>query len=287
MERVNWDDLRFVLAVADEGSVSGAARRLGVNHATVLRRIAAYEAAVGIEVFAKTARGYSVPEAHQSLIAAAREVDRAVQAVGRMVHSARAPLLGEIRVTATDSLCQTVLPPIVADLSRSGPGVRVDLISSNQHIDLARVAADVAVRAAEELPDDLRGDRVATLGFRPFRARGTATGRWLEPGGTLARSAAGRWMAGHVDPARIAGGADSFVVLREMVAAGQGVALLPAILGANDARLEPVEGLAPRVQTGVWVASHVDLYDVPRIRAARIALARGLAACAAELQGAG
>ena len=120
MERINWDDLRFVLAVAEEGSVSGAARRLGVNHATVLRRVAAYEAAAGVEIFAKTARGYTVPEAYDALIEAAREVDRAVQAVGRMVHGARSPLSGEIRVTATDSLCQTVLPKIVASLAQRG-----------------------------------------------------------------------------------------------------------------------------------------------------------------------
>ncbi|MCB2152823.1 MAG: LysR family transcriptional regulator, partial [Rhodobacteraceae bacterium] len=60
MQRDNWDDLRFVLAVAEEGSVSGAARRLGVNHATVLRRIAAFEEATGVEIFDKTARGYAV-----------------------------------------------------------------------------------------------------------------------------------------------------------------------------------------------------------------------------------
>ncbi len=60
MHSDNWDDLRYVLAVAETGSVSGAARRLGVNHATVLRHVAAYEARHGIELFDKSARGYAV-----------------------------------------------------------------------------------------------------------------------------------------------------------------------------------------------------------------------------------
>ncbi len=294
MQRDNWDDLRFVLAVAEEGSVSGAARRLGVNHATVLRRIAAFEEATGVEIFDKTARGYAVPDAHRRVIEATREVDRAVQAVGRMIHGARAPVTGDIRVTATDSLCQIVLPAIVARLGRTVPGLRIELISSNLHIDLARSQADVSIRPALSLPDDLRGERAGVLGFGLYRARDARTSHdggegaepWLEPSGALARSVVGRWVAGHVDPVRITGGADSFMVLRELCAAGRGLSFLPCVIAAGDPRLVPAPGIAPRLQTDLWVASHVDLYDIPRIRAARIALAEGLSEQGAALQGA-
>lgn len=287
MDRHNWDDLRFVLAVAEEGSVSGAARRLGVNHATVLRRIAAYETAVGVEIFDKSARGYSVPEVHSRVIAAARDVDRAVQAVGRMVHGARAPLAGEVRITATDSLCQTILAPIVADLARDAPELKIDLICTNQHLDMSRAAADVTVRPTEALPDELRGEKAAVLAFGLFRARGSVSDHWLEPCGALARSAPGRWVAGNVARRRIAGGADSFMVLRECAAAGQGLAVLPLFLGMADSRLEPVAGLFPQMETGIWVASHADLHDIPRIRAARNALVAGIGARAGQLQGKG
>ena len=76
--RDNWDDLRYVLAVAEEGSVSGAARRLGVNHATVLRRIAAFEEAADLSLFEKGPQGYDVPPDLDRIIAATREVDEAV-----------------------------------------------------------------------------------------------------------------------------------------------------------------------------------------------------------------
>ena len=284
--RENWDDLRFVLAVAEEGSVNAAARRLGVNHATVLRRVAAYEEASGVTLFDRTARGYSVPGAQKRVIEAAREVDRAVQAVRRMLQGARAPLAGEVRVTSTDTFCQFVLPPVIADLRRNAPDLRVELLCSNAHLDLARIHAEITVRPAEKLSDELVGEAAARLGFGLFRRKGSETCDWLGICGPLARSVVGRWMAAEVAPARIAACADSFPVLREITAAGQGMAVLPDFLGREDARLEPVTGLFPQMAVDIWVASHADLADIPRIAETRRALTRALAAMAPRLSAA-
>ncbi len=288
MVRDNWDDLRFILAVADEGSVSAAARRLGVNHATVLRRVAAYEEAAGFEIFDKTARGYVVPGARKRIIDAAREVDRAVQAVGRMLQGARAPLAGEVRVTSTDSFCLCVLPPIVARLRHVSPDLRIELLCSNSHLDLARTHADITVRPAMKLPDDLVGEAAAMLGFGLFRARRARGARgeaWLGISGPASRSRVGQWIAAEVDPARIVAAADSFLVLRELAAEGQGMAILPDFLGSEDARLERVAGRMPEMAVDIWVASHADLADVPRIAQTRRALSRALAAVAGRLRG--
>ena len=93
----NWDDLRFILAVAETGSVSAAARKLGVNHATVLRRVSAYEERQGIDIFDKTSRGYRVIEDRLRVITAAREVENAIQAVDRAVQGTQAPLQGKVK----------------------------------------------------------------------------------------------------------------------------------------------------------------------------------------------
>ena len=136
----DWDDLRFVLAVAEEGTVSAAARRLAVNHATVLRRIARFEDRHGM-VFDKTPRGYSLAQGRQDLVSAARDVDRAVMGVSRILAGARLPLTGEVRVTSTDSLCVHLLPAMVAQIVADLPGLAVTLVSSNAHLDLARIEA--------------------------------------------------------------------------------------------------------------------------------------------------
>ncbi len=108
--RRELDDVRYVLAVAESGSVSAAARALGVNHATVLRRIAAFEEAQGAPVFDRTAQGYAVPPEKLRVIEAAREAAQAIEAVARHM-TGNGTGAGAVRVTSTDSLCASVLPP--------------------------------------------------------------------------------------------------------------------------------------------------------------------------------
>jgi DNA-binding transcriptional LysR family regulator len=282
--RDNWDDLRFVLAVAEEGSVSGAARKLGVNHATVLRRIAAFEAGARMALFDKSPHGYDVPPAQQSIIEAAREVEQAVQAVRRVLQGARAPLSGEIRVTTTDTFCLCVMPEVVSRLRRAAPDLRVEIICSNVHTDLARTQAEIAVRPAQQLPEELVGESPARLGFAAFRVRGGDGDDWLGLSGALSRSLPARWIAANIDPDRIVATADSFPALSEMVAGGLGQTILPMILGEKDARLEAITAHEP-MSVPIWVASHADLAQVPRIAEARRIFCDTLSAMAPRLIG--
>lgn len=272
-----WDDLRFVIAVAEERTVSGAARRLGVNHATVLRRIAQFEDRAGTELFEKSARGYILPSDRQHILEAAREVDRAMQVVSRLLAGSRAPVSGEVRVTSTDSLCQILLPKAICRLSAQAPDVRLSLISSNAHLDLGRTHADLTVRPTMRLPPDLTGVRVGQLGFRVYAAPGAQADRWLALSGQLARTVPARWMAGALDPETIGDGADSFLTLRELAAVGRGRAILPTYVGDADHRLQPVPSAMPELFVDVWVASHVDLADIPRVSRMRDLLAAALA----------
>lgn len=280
MDRDNWDDLRFVLAVADLGSVSAAARALGVNHATVLRRIAAFEARAGSALFDHTPRGYLVPPERRRIIEAAREVDRAAQGVWRLMRGAGAPVSGEVRVTSTDSLCLRVLPQIAAELRVLAPDLSLVFLCTNAHLDLGRVQADITVRPARQLPDDLAGTGVGQMRIAAFAPVGLDEADcdrlpWLGLHGALARSDAARWLeAEGIEPE---GGADSFVVLAEMVALRQGRALLPEFLAAEDARLQPLPGTDVGMAVPLWVAAHPDLAEVPRVAKVRGLLCEALA----------
>lgn len=287
MHRDNWDDLRYVLAVAETGSVSGAARGLGVNHSTVLRHVASFEARHGVELFEKSARGYAIIPENLRLIEAAREVEVAVQAIGRMIEGAQAPLTGVVRVTSTDTFCTRVLPQAMARMQARAGDLTLEILSTNAHLDLARLHADVTVRPADKLPDDLTGTIAAELAFGHYRRRGASEpGPWLGLSGALARSRPAVWMAGALSGDAPRGGADSFLTLAEMVAAGLGQAILPCILGGEDPRLERCRGVVPDLAVPVWVASHSDLRDVPRLRAARALLVEAIAEDAGRLAGA-
>lgn len=275
MQRMDWDDIRFVLAVAREGSLSGAARRLGVNHATVLRRVTGFEEGLGVAIFARSARGYRIAPHRARVLAAMQAMEEAALGVERALTAARAPLAGVVRVTSTDSVCLAILPPILARLQAEAEGLTIELSAQNQHSDLARMDADIAVRPAESLPAELVGEAAGKMGFGVYAAPG-GEAKWLGLSGPLTRVGAARWMAEAVPDDQVAGRSDSFLVLREMAAAGQGRAVLPCVLGDDDARLVRFEGAMPEMAVDLWVASHADLAEVPRIRTVRAMLLAAL-----------
>ena len=284
MHSNNWDDLRFVLAVAESGSVSAAARVLGVNHATVLRRIAAFEQYHNTVIFDRTPQGYAIPPDKLHIVEAAREASLAIDTVARIIRGKGARLSGTVRITSTDTFCLAVLPPILAQIQARADGLRVELLCNNAHLDLARLNADISVRPAARLPDDLRGEAAAVLGFAAYRATDGGADNWLGLRGALTRSPAATWMDQNLAPELIAGGADSFVMLREMIAEHLGRAILPCCLGDMDPRLVRTAE-APPMSVPIWVASHADLADAPRLRSLRSQLVEGLRAKAAVLAG--
>jgi DNA-binding transcriptional LysR family regulator len=268
MHSDNWDDLRFVLAVAESGSVSAAARVLGVNHATVLRRIAAFEAHHNAVIFNRTQQGYAVPPDKLRIIEAAREAALAMDTVARMIRGNGARLSGIVRITSTDSLSMIVLPAILAQMQAQADGLRIEILANNAHLDLARLNADISVRPATKLPEDLRGEMAGTIGFAGYGSATKDTTTWLNLRGTLARTVAADWMEQTHGPNDMSGGADSFLVLREMTAAGMGQSVLPCYVGDPDPRLQRIAD-APHMTVPIWVASHADLADAPRLRTLR------------------
>jgi DNA-binding transcriptional LysR family regulator len=285
MHNENWDDLRYVLAVAEGGSVSAAAKSLRVNHATVLRRIAAFETRHGALVFDRGPRGYAVRPDQRRLIEAAREVEAGFGALDRLAHGSMA-LSGVIRVTSTDSFTAHVLPPIVARLAAEEEALRIELLTGNQHADFARLQADVAVRPAATLPDDLRGEVAADLGFAAYARADRTDAPWLGPSGVLSRTVAAAWLRDEAEGEGFAARADSFVTLAALAAAGTGRAVLPCIVGDRTPGLVRLEAVGSLPSVPIWVASHADLVDAPRLKAVRRALAAGLGGMAEALLGA-
>lgn len=271
-----WDDLRFVLAVAETGTVSAAARQLGVNHATVLRRVAAFEKAHGGVVFDRGPTGYAVRPDKVQVIEAARGAADAIRAVEALMQGAGSGAQGLVRVTSVDSLCQTVLAGLTG----------VQLLSSNAWLDLARLQADIAVRPAEALPADLEGESPVTLGFAIYGAVGLdEDAAWLTLTGPLARSRPARWMRDTLGDVRVAASSDSFLVLREMVRSGSGISILPCLLGDDTPGLERRDLGMPPMDTPIWVGAHRDVAESPRIRRMVRRISGRLEAEAARISG--
>lgn len=270
--QTGWDDVLFVLAVADHGSVSAAARALEVNHATVLRRIAAFETRQGLRIFDKTSRGYVVSPDRRALIEAMRSAGDALAQVDRIIDAERPRLTGGLRITSTDSLTRYVLPPILARAAAELE-THIEVRSDNAYLDFARMEADITVRPTHRLPPELEGEQAGNVSFALFAAAPEVTD-WIGLSGTLARTPAAAWV--REQKGQVTMTADSFLTLAALARAGRGRTLLPDYVGRSMEGLIEIgrpNGLEP---VPIWVASHVDFARSGRLKKARTLIAREL-----------
>lgn len=276
MTKLAWDDLRYVLAVADAGSLAGAARRLGVNHTTVLRRVGAFEEQLGLRLFERLSTGYVLTVGGEELIAAARHIDETVTTLERKLAGQDLRLSGTIRVTTTDTLMASILPEILAAFRESHPGIQVEVAVSNLMFNLTRRDADIAIRPAKDPPETLIGRRIAKVAFAIYgslqylethKAEGLSGHQWVGPDDSLAGTSVARWMRSELPDSEITLRADSFLGLRQAAQAGLGLAALPCYLGDTASKLVCVHQPIAAMETALWILTHEDLRHAARIRA--------------------
>lgn len=293
--RVNWDDLRILLAIADQGSVASAARQLGVNHTTVLRRMQAFEEAKKIRLFDRLPTGYVLTAEGEQLVAGARSIDDTVSALERRIAGQDLKLEGVIRVTTTDTFMTSILPGPLARFGEEHPRIAIELALTNSRLNLTKRDADVAIRPVRELPPPLIGVRAGDVGFAVYGERGYLENRpadplspdhsWLGGDEMLVNSPVAKWMRSHVPDAHVVFRADSFVALFHAVRAGLGLAALPCCLGDADPALQRLEAPAVGLDVGLWVLTHQDLSKAARIRAFVDHMTRAIEGKRAQLAG--
>lgn len=277
MNNENWDDIRYVLAVAKHGSLNAAASVLGVTHATVLRRISGFEARIGEPIFQKNQSGYKLLEEAIPILGAAEIVEAAVFRMKRAIDGSNALPKGRVRIASTDSLCQAVLPSVFEDIKQTYPDIELTLLSSNYQHDLSRMSADIVVRPAEKLSDELVGEIVGTLEMGIYAKNDKVTS-WLGLSGALARSLPAQWMEKKLPKDAAFYGADSFLTLRHLALLGHGKTFLPSFLGDGEPGLVRIRKEDPNITVPVWIAQLEDTAQAPRFSIIRKALAANLRA---------
>lgn len=294
MSDLEWDDLRYVLAVASQGSLAGAARRLRVNHTTVLRRVGAFEKRLGLRLFERLPSGYVLTAGGEELIGAARRIDDEVTALERRLAGQDLRLSGVLRITTTDTLMGTVLPEILARFRSSHPGIGLEVAVSNLMFNLTKRDADVAIRPAKDPPETLVGRRIAGIAFAIYGSADylaahenakLADHRWIGPDDSLAGTSVAHWMRAHVPEAEIALRTDSLVAARDAAQAGLGLAALPCYLGDTSPGLVRMHEPIAEMATALWILTHADLRHQARIRAFTEFAANALSQKRALLEG--
>ncbi|HEY2179939.1 MAG TPA: LysR family transcriptional regulator [Caulobacteraceae bacterium] len=285
----DWGLHRTFLAVVEEGSLSGAARRLGLTQPTVARHVDALEAAIGGGLFLRSQRGMIATDMALALRPYAETLAATAAALMREASGAEGTVRGAVRISASEIIGVELLPPILAGLRRRYPELVVELVVSNAIEDLLQRDADIAVRNVEPAQDALVARRLP-----PVELGLHARADYLERRGTP-RTVAD--LAHHdvigfdrESPAirallrdypafgrdTFALRADSDLAQLAAIRAGFGIGLCQASIAGREGALTRVLAGPVSIEMGVWVVMHEDRRRSARCRAVFEALVQGL-----------
>ena len=291
---MEWGDLRVVLAIFREGTLSGAARRLGVTHSTVFRRLGAIEEQIGARLFERFRDGYAPTAAGEATAAAAARLEDEVLTLERRLAGQDLRPSGVVRIATTDTL-GAILMRHVPTMRAAQPEIQLEVAISNAMANLSRREAEIAIRPAPEPPEILVGRRIADIahaiyGSRAYLSRhedkDLSAHDWIALDDALASTVIGRWLGENLGAAQITCRVDALPALRDAALAGLGLALLPCYLGDPAfglSRLTPKTLAKPR--SALWLLTHDDLRRTTRIRATLDFLAKAFASERALFEG--
>jgi DNA-binding transcriptional LysR family regulator len=278
---MDWDDLRFVLAVARAGSAHRAARDLKVNQTTVMRRIAHLEADIGASLFEAKQTGQTLTPLGQSVAAAAEKIESEVVALENTIAAQQRVLSGSVRFTSNESLTNRIVTPSLKIFRKQYPGITVELVTDDRRLDLARGEADVALRAgsrpegsgivAQRLPDTpwtVYCSRAYAeehgAPANPDELKGHAI---VSIEGPLTNLPAFVWFRQQALRSSIGTRSSSLTNLASAVKGGLGIAPLPCVIGDAEADLVRCFPPIAELTTELWLVIRADVRQAPHVRA--------------------
>lgn len=276
--RLSWDDFRLVRAICESGSLTGAAEMLGVNHSTVFRRLAGLEDLLGVKLFERHRSGYTPTPPGEEMLAIAERWADDVSALGRLVMGCGHSPAGELRITTNDTLLMHLLTPLLAGFRETYPKIQLEILLSNQPLNLSRRDADVAIRATDNPPETLVGRRISAMSWAVYGRRadfgdghvGAAdlAGRdWVTMNDHFAPMKAVRYVREMAPPERVVYRVNSVLGLSEAVQAGIGIGPLPCFIADAQPSLRRLMPPNPDFSTSLWLLTHPDLRRSVRVRA--------------------
>jgi DNA-binding transcriptional LysR family regulator len=291
---LDWDDLRLVLAVFREGTLSGAGRKLDVTHSTVFRRLGTIEKKIGARLFERFRDGYAPTPAGETAAASAARLEDEVLTLERKLSGQDLRPSGTVRIATTDTLSAVLMRHLPA-MRALHPEIQLEIAISNAMANLTRREAEIAIRPTPEPPEILVGRRVADIAHAIYGSSAYLSRRddkdlsahdWIGLDDALASTVIARWMHDIVRAAHIACSVDALPALRDAALAGLGLALLPCYVGdlaSGLCRFTPKA--LPEPRSALWLLTHDDLKRTARIRATLDFLAKAMASERALLEG--
>ena len=285
----DWNRARSLLVTAEEGSYSAAARALGSTQPTIGRQVAALEEELGITLVERVGRGLELTEAGLDLIDHIRVMGEAARKVSLAATGRSRSLEGLVRITASESQCAFLLPPILARIRELHPGIEIDLIATTEVRDLRRREADIALRNFRPRDPELRARKVreepAWLYGTPAylerigpieRAEDLARAELLAFDRTDLMVEHLRGMGAPFVAANLPIATPNHLVQWALCRAGVGLCFMMEEVGDAEPAVVRIPEVLPPLPVQVWLTTHRAVHTSRRLRAVYDLLAEGL-----------
>ena len=277
---MDWDNLRFFLELARSGTLQSAARRLAVDHTTVARRIQALEKQVGSPLFSREAGGHRLTEAGRRLQPQVEAMENAFRSVESAAPASQEGLSGVVRIGATEGFGTVVLAPQLARFAGDHPKLVIDLLAMPRLVHLSRREADIVI----SLERPARGPVVVTK-LTDYTLRLYASTAYLAKHSAIGSrdDLRGHTFVSYVDdllfskelhyldelhkPDTFALRSTSILAQHAAVAAGAGIAVLPAFIAARDVSLKPVLPQQAHFTRTFWMSMPAETKHLGRMQA--------------------
>jgi len=288
LHQLDWDDLKYFCALAQQGSLTAAAEMLMVNPSTVSRRIVALEAVLGVSLFHRLASGYQLTDLGQQVLTYVEPMAGQLRSMQQVLHQANQQMQGVITLTAPDNFAYGFLPQHVAECQRRYPQLVIKLIASNSDYDFAQQEVDLAVRSTPAPPEDVVGYPLFDLPWGAYAAPAylesygePSTWTQLKDhkviGATseLRHLPAFAWLAQQSQLTPVAQ-CNDLMAMSALAVQGMGVALLPD--DQSKPELKRLFTFEPGRTSHIWLLVHTQLRSCRRFKVFKDFLLAALAA---------
>lgn len=286
MSKLDWTDLSYVICVARTGSLSATARELGVNHSTVLRRITAFEQRAKVQLFIRDAKGYRLSAHGQSLLKDLEPLSEMMDHIALRFRDYDTELEGKLSVTTTVGLFQNRFKDAIFRFTRSYPGIRLELLVSDDVKNLGHLESDIALRPTDQIADGYFGEKLCEVAFHIYGQRDLLASLhstdpftckpWVGLTGTMADGRLGQMLAQKVDDEQVALRANSLESVGAAVEAGIGLGILPTYIAERNPDLVQVSQGGPVFVSPVFSIVRKELQTSRRVNAFMNFIAKNL-----------
>lgn len=274
----DWDDLRHFVALADTGSLSAAARRLRVEHATVARRVAALEAAAGVKLVDRRSGRYVLTVEGQRVADHARRIESEALALERALLSRQSDFATEVSISAPPQIAISLITPRLAELKQAHPQLRLRLLGESRMVSLPRREADIAIRLTRPSDATLIARKAGVMAYSLYASKEYIASKaekdfeFIAFDESLDESPHQLWLKKHAGERPIVFRSNDLAILAAAAQAHMGVAVLPSFVAENG-NLQRVETEDRFLNRDVWITYHQDMRDNPAIAATAAFLA--------------